>query len=119
RTNTPLQALVLLNDVQFVEAARHLAARIMQECSDAQPAKRIERGMLLTTARLPSETELRAFTELYEISLAKFQGDSEAANKLLGFGESKNVDELDPAEHAAWTIVASTLMNLDETLVRN
>ncbi|MCA9220048.1 MAG: DUF1553 domain-containing protein [Planctomycetales bacterium] len=119
RTNTPLQALVLLNDVQFVEAARHLAARIMQECSDAQPAKRIERGMLLTTARLPSETELRAFTELYEISLAKFQGDSEAANKLLGFGESKNVGQLDPAEHAAWTIVASTLMNLDETLVRN
>jgi hypothetical protein len=118
RTNTPLQALVMLNDVQFVEASRHLAARMMQAGGET-PAERLEQGMLLTVARPPSDSEASVLTQLYEAGLQKYRDDPEAAKQLLSQGESKNPDGLDPAEHAAWTIVASTILNLDETLTRN
>jgi hypothetical protein len=75
--------------------------------------------MLLTVARPPSVSEASVLTQLYEAGLQKYRDDPEAAKQLLSQGESKNPDGLDPAEHAAWTIVASTILNLDETLTRN
>ncbi|MDG2389735.1 MAG: DUF1553 domain-containing protein [Planctomycetaceae bacterium] len=118
RTNTPLQALVMLNDLQFVEASRQIAARMMGE-GRVLPAERLEQGFLLTVARPPSATEKSVLMQLYQQSLKHFRENSEAAQQLLSLGESKNPEGLDPVEHAAWTIVASTLLNMDESLTRN
>jgi hypothetical protein len=118
RTNTPLQALVMLNDVQFVEASRQMAARMMSE-GGVLPVERLEQGFLLTVARPPSATEQSVLTQLYQQSLQHYRENTEAATKLLSLGESKIPAGLDPVEHAAWTIVASTLLNMDEALTRN
>ncbi|MDC0274296.1 DUF1553 domain-containing protein, partial [Planctomycetaceae bacterium] len=118
RTNTPLQALVMLNDLQFVEASRQIAVRMMGE-GRVLPAERLEQGFLLTVARPPSATEKSVLMQLYQQSLKHFRENSEAAQQLLSLGESKNPEGLDPVEHAAWTIVASTLLNMDESLTRN
>jgi len=118
RTNTPLQALVMLNDVQFVEASRQMAAKIMQS-SAVLPAERLEQGFLLSVARPPSLTEQSVLTQLYQQTLQYYREHTDEATQLLSQGETKNPDGLDPAEHAAWTIVASTLLNMDETLTRN
>jgi hypothetical protein len=117
RTNTPLQALVTLNDPQFVEASRHFAERMVFEGGKAND-DRISYGFRLATARLPSEKELQVINDVLATALEKYTSDSEAAAKLLAIGESKRDDALSPAHHAAWTIVASTILNLDETLTR-
>ncbi|MDX1564456.1 MAG: DUF1553 domain-containing protein, partial [Phycisphaeraceae bacterium] len=117
RTNTPLQALVTLNDVQFVEAARHFARRLMTEAGP-KPADRIRLGFLMATARPPTKAERAILKKVLDDALAHYRADPETAKKLLSFGDSKRDEKLDAAEHAAWTIVASTLMNLDETLTR-
>ena len=117
RTNTPLQALVTLNDVQFVEAARHLAERMMKE-GGAGAKKRAEFGFLLATARRPRPSERAVLIDVYRHGLKRYRGDGEAAKKLLASGESKRDASLDAAEQAAWTVVASMILNLDETLTR-
>jgi hypothetical protein len=117
RTNTPLQALVLLNDPTYVEAARKLAERLMNE-ADSRDA-RIVLAFRLATARLPRATELRLLSELYESSLTSYRANSTAALKLLQVGEAARDERLDAAELAAWTMVASTVLNLDETVTRN
>lgn len=118
RTNTPLQALVMLNDVQFVEASRQLAARMMLE-GGSNPAERIDYGTTLVLARMATRREQEVLTRLLDTGLAKYQAQPNLAEALLGLGESPNPSGLDPAAHAAWTIVASTLLNMDETLTRN
>ncbi|NUN97272.1 MAG: DUF1553 domain-containing protein, partial [Candidatus Omnitrophica bacterium] len=115
RTNTPLQALALLNDPQVVEAARHFAARMMTE-TGGDPMSRAAYGFTLATARTPSAKELAVLVKVYEAQLAEYKANAEAATKLLTVGESPRNDSLDPAEHAAWTVIASLLMNLDETV---
>ena len=118
RTNTPLQALVTLNDVQFVEAARQLAARMMQEGGNL-PASLVDRGFELVVSRPAGSLESERLVGLFERSRAWYQKNAEAAQKLLSQGESPNPEGLDPATQAAWTIVASTILNMDETLTRN
>ncbi len=118
RTNTPLQALVTLNDVQFVEAARQLAGRMMQEGGNL-PASLVDHGFELVVSRPASSLESERLVGLYERSRAWYQENADAAQKLLAQGESPNPGGLDPATHAAWTIVASTILNMDETLTRN
>ena len=118
RTNTPLQALVTLNDVQFVEAARQLAARMMQD-GGLLPASRIDHGLMLAVSRRASVEELEALQSVLERGLEYYRQDGEAVKALLSQGESANPAGLDSAEHAAWTLVASTILNLDETLTRN
>jgi hypothetical protein len=108
----------MLNDVQFVEASRQMAAKIMQS-SAVLPAERLEQGFLLSVARPPSLTEQSVLTQLYQQTLQYYREHTDEATQLLSQGETKNPDGLDPAEHAAWTIVASTLLNMDETLTRN
>ena len=117
RTNTPLQALVTLNDVQFVEAARNLAQRMMKE-GGTGTEDRSTFAYLLAVSRKPRDSERKIMLEVYNASLEYFRNDEQAAKDLLGIGESKRDESLDAAEHAAWTVVAGLVLNLDETLTR-
>ena len=117
RTNTPLQALVLLNDVQFVEAACRFAQRILKEAPKTDEG-RITFAFESATARKPSPGELKVILDLLKHAKARYQSDIEAAKKLIAVGESQKDEKLDPQEHAAWTVVASTILNLDEVLTR-
>jgi hypothetical protein len=116
-TNTPLQALVLLNDPTYVEAARVLAARAVTEGGKDVTA-RITYAFRLATSRAPSAQESRVLRELYAKQLARYRRDKQAANELLSVGESKADERIDAAELAAWTMVASTILNLDETITK-
>ena len=117
RTNTPLQALALMNDKQYVEAARKLAARIMKE-GGATPQERLTYGFRLATARGPSAGELDVLQRTLQKQLQAFTADKAAADKLLSYGDSPKVTDLDPSEHAAWTMIANLLINLDETITK-
>jgi hypothetical protein len=117
RTNTPLQALVLMNDVQFVEAARALAQRLMLE-GGTTTAERIASGFRLVTGRRPEDAEVRTAQRVYEAQLADYRRDPHSAEELLAFGEFAPEVALDRPALAAWTIVASMLLNLDETLTK-
>jgi hypothetical protein len=115
RTNTPLQALVTLNDPQFVEAARHLAQRALKEGGDKQQA-----GIDLMARRLLARHLTAAEVKVVEAVLGDLVGfyksHPEDAKRLLAVGESKSDPSLDPGTLAAWTMVANELLNLDEVL---
>src|SRR5690606_686815 len=113
QTNTPLHALTLLNDVTYLEAARVLAARVMQEA--ASPEDRISQMVRLLAARRPNKDELGILRGRYETLRAAYQQDSEAATKLISVGESAVAAHLDRAELAALSAIATVIMNLDET----
>ena len=116
-TNTPLQALVLLNDPTYVEAARALAEKMMHE-GGSDAAHRIRYAFRLATAREPDAKEVQVLREMERAELAQYRHDPEGAQKLVGVGESKADPKLDAGELAAWTTVASTILNLDETITR-
>jgi hypothetical protein len=118
RSNTPLQALQLMNDVQHVEAARALAERVLAEGGKA-PADRIAFAFKVVLARAPSAEELDVLEGELKVHLARYAKAPDGAKKLIAVGESKPRDGLKPEELAAYTLVASTLLNLDETLTRN
>ncbi len=115
RTNTPLQALLLLNDVTFVEAARGLAERLIREGGD-DVADRISYGMKLTTCRGPTAEELAILKEELESYRASYRTVPEAAKALIAIGESKPNAQIPAAELAAYTALARLLLNLDETI---
>ena len=115
RTNTPLQALVLLNDPTYVEAARKMAERVLAS-ADPTPTARIIYAFRLAVARPPHADEHAALTTLYDRALERFRNDRDSAVKLLAIGRSPANSEIDSAELAAWTIVCTTLLNLDETI---
>ncbi len=117
RTSTPLQALVLLNDVQYVEAARVLAERLLRE-GGSTPDARITTAYRLLTSRAPRPTELAAVRSLYVKERAGFAGDVRAAKALATSGQSPVARALDPVDVAAWTVVASTIMNTDEAVTK-
>ena len=117
RTNTPLQALVVMNDEQFVEAARHLAERMLAAGDSFE--EHLDAGFLLCTARPADQLRRDVVLGVYRDALAQYQADPASAKALLGVGESGRDETLDSAEHAAWTVVASLLLNLDETLTRD
>jgi hypothetical protein len=114
-TNTPLQALALMNDPTFVEASRKLAEHTIHE-SGPDAAKRIRFAFRLATARLPDSKELQVLRNLERTELAEYRRNQAAARKLLSVGESKYDAGIDPGELAAWTTVASTILNMDETI---
>jgi len=117
RTNTPLQALVLLNDTQYIEAARALAQRVMQS-GDAKIEDQIVRGYRLSTGVRPQSETLKLLAAAYAGELAVFQAEPARAEALLKIGESPRDAKLDAAQHAALTIVMSMILNLDETVTR-
>ena len=118
QSDTPLQALQLLNDVQFFEAARGLAQRILME-GGATPEARLAYAFRLVLARAPEPDEARRVQRFLAPFLAKYRGDAAAAQAVLANGESKPPASLDPAELAAWTQVGNLLLNLDENISLN
>ncbi len=115
RTNTPLQALVLMNDPTYVEASRKLAERMMLE-GGATTESRIRFAFRLATSRPPTSRELSVLLRIHDQQLARFRADQPSALKLLAVGESPRNEQLDQADLAAWTMVANTILNLDETV---
>ncbi len=116
-TNTPLQALVMLNDTQFVEAARAFAERIL-----AQPGGDSERAHWAfreATSRTPDAAELSVLTRALQRERTRYQADPPAAERFLANGESLRNPSLPAPEHAAWSQVAALLLNLSETITRN
>jgi hypothetical protein len=113
-TNTPLQSLVLMNDPQFVEAARVLSERILSEGGDS--SSRLERLFRVVVNRAPLEEEIVGMEQLLVDVRARYSKGPEDAQALLGVGARASLSDLDPAEVAAWTIVAHTLMSLDEAV---
>ncbi|HEV7223323.1 MAG TPA: DUF1553 domain-containing protein, partial [Pirellulales bacterium] len=117
RTNTPLQALVLMNDKQYVEAARRLAERMMTE-GGATAEEQIAYAFRLATARRPAADELAVLAGIYGACLADYQAKPDAAAKLLAVGDSKRNEALDAGQLAARTMVANLILNLDETITK-
>ena len=114
RTNTPLQALVTLNDEQFVEAARHLAQSALLAKTDTND--RIEYLSQRLISRSFRPEELAIITASLTDLIQQYQSQPEAAKQLVTYGESKADPSLDPAMLAAWTMLVNELMNLDEVL---
>jgi hypothetical protein len=116
-TNTPLQALVLMNDPTYVEAARALAERTLLE-GGVDEKSRVAYAFRLATARPASGKEIDVLRKLLRERLAGFRVDTKAATKLVEVGESARNPKFDVAELAAWTTVASVILNLDETITK-
>jgi hypothetical protein len=117
RTNTPLQALVLMNDPTYVEAARKLAERVLGQSGTTD--ERLSHMFEVVLARPPRERELAVLQRILEQQLAAFGADSAAALKLLAVGESPRDERFPLADLAAWANVASVVLNLDEAVTRN
>ena len=117
RTDTPLQALSLLNEVTFVEAARALAQRMILE-GGATPEERIAWAFKRATSRSPKPNELQVLAKGLNARLARYEKDNDDAKKLVAFGASKPAAGVDPNELAAYTLTANVLLNLDEVVTR-
>jgi hypothetical protein len=117
RTNTPLQALTLLNDVTFVEAARVLAQRVLTEAGPT-PEERLTTAFRAIVARSPRPAELRILVNGLRHHLDEFRAAPEAARKLTSVGESPQGGRFDEGELAAYTSVVGLILNLDEAITR-
>jgi hypothetical protein len=115
RTNTPLQALALLNEETFVEAARVLAEQVMREAS--QPDERIKLAFLRLTSRQPTTRELQILRGSLDKHLARYAAAPAEATKLLTIGQSPPAD-LPAAKLAAYAAVCGTILNLDEVVTK-
>jgi hypothetical protein len=116
RTNVPLHALLTLNDTTYVEAARTLAQHVMVAKSDTP--ERLNLAFNRVLGRNPIAGELAVLTRALDRHAATYTADPAAANALLAIGASPRDATLVPAEHAAWSLVCSTLLNLDESLTK-
>jgi hypothetical protein len=117
RTNTPLQALALLNEVTFVEAARKLAERTLIAAGEGQ-AERIEYMFRLVLSRSPTAAELSVLAAGLERHLDHYRRQPQAAAKFLGVGEAPRSDKLNTVELAAYATIANLILNLDETVTK-
>jgi hypothetical protein len=117
RTNTPLQALVLLNDPTYVEAARGLAQRALTQAGK-DLVEKVRYAFRMATARFPDSRELKILQDAFNQQLVDYRRQDKAAKLLLQVGESSTNPNLDTAELAAWTTVASIILNLDETITK-
>jgi hypothetical protein len=116
RTNTPLHALVLLNDTTYVEAARVWAERLMK--GGGTPEERLALAFRAATARRPTPAERSILVRGYERVLGQYRADRAAALQLVGTGEAARASSLDVAELAAYTAMANAILNLDEVVSR-
>jgi hypothetical protein len=117
RTNTPLQALDLMNDVTYLEAARKLAERVMKERRTGAK-ERIVLAFRLVTGRRPTEREIAVLQGALSSYLDDYRRDPEAARTYLSLGESPRDEELDVSELAAYSTLAGLMLNLDETITK-
>jgi hypothetical protein len=118
RTNTPLQALVTMNETTYVEAARAMAQRLLLDASLKDDAARLTQAWRLTTARAPKASELSSMTASLQRLKTKFASDAEGAKTLLSVGDSKRDVHLNATDHAAWTSLCLMVLNLDEVLTK-
>ena len=112
RTNTPLQALVLMNDPQFVEAARHLAQTALKQSQDDQ--ERVSWMLMTALSRPGREADLTELASAAESFRNVFTQEPDVAKELIKIGESTPDPTLDAAELATWTMIANTIMNRDD-----
>jgi hypothetical protein len=117
RTDTPMQALTLENDVTYVEAARGLAMRMLKQ-GGTTPDARLAFGFDTVLNRVPSTAEMAILRAGLQKRLAYYHKDADAAKKLISEGDLKNDPALNPADVAAYTVAASTMLNLDETVTK-
>ncbi len=117
RTNTPLQALVLLNDPTYVEASRKLAEKILLRHKETKA--RFDYAFQAVLARTPTPKEVEILTKVLERQRTHFQAQPEAATSLLGVGDSTSNTSLAAWELATWTILSSVILNLDEAVNRS
>jgi hypothetical protein len=117
RTNTPLQALVLLNDPTYVEAARVLAARIVENSKD--DAARMKDAFRCVTGRFPKPAEAAVLLASLSSELQRFRAEPEAARELIAVGDSSPPKGVDAAQLAAWTFLCSLMWNLDEAITQH
>lgn len=116
RTNTPLQALALLNEISYVEAARNLGQQmILQNISTED---RLRWGWRQVTSRMPSDYEMSVLLKSLQRNIQRYSADQKAAEQLISFGESQADESLKTHELAAYTVIASMLLNLDEVINR-
>ncbi len=116
-TNTPTQALALMNETLLVECARVLAQRLLL-ATELDETARLRRAFRLVLAREPVQHEQHVLLALLSDSLHHYQANTAAAQKLVSIGESERPAKLDVAQHAAWLCVCNALLNLDETLTK-
>ena len=117
RTNTPLQALALMNDVTYVEAARRLAQLMLSE-GGATTKDRIDFAFRRAVARRPTSSELQVLERGLERYRKAFGADPESAKRFIGHGDSPVDDKKDPVELAAYAATAEVILNLDETITK-
>ena len=117
RTNTPLQALILMNDVTYIEAARAMAWRVMHEI-DGSIELRLEAAFQLATSRKPRLDELEILGKAWHAQRDRFRQDIELAKSILSQGESVLDSKFDPCELAAFTTICSLILNLDEVITK-
>ncbi|MBT8184636.1 MAG: DUF1553 domain-containing protein, partial [Eudoraea sp.] len=116
-TNTPLQALVLLNDTQFVEASKVLAERMQKE-GGVSVEEQINYGFKLAVSRSPKKEESEILKDLYESQSKRFKANPGEAKALLAIGEKEVDQNLQNDKTAALAIVANTILNHDETYMK-
>ena len=116
RSNTPLQALTLMNDPVYVEAAMAFARRVVTESPSASAESRITHAFRVALSRGPKEEEATTLMQLYDEQLAAAQADKESTQEFLG--DSALPEGVTPEEFVAWYAVAATLLNLDETITK-
>src|SRR5262249_6563968 len=117
RSNIPQQALVLLNDPTYVEAARVFAERIIKE-GGTSANDRAKWAFACALSRQPRDEEVKVLADLYARHAREYAQDTEAARKLLATGDHPLPADADVAELAAWTSVARAILNLHETITR-
>ena len=117
RTNTPLQALVLMNDPTYLEAARKLAERAMTEGGES-PDSQLTFAFRLAVSRQPSPAESAVLLKTYQHQRAKYEQNPIAAKALLSHGDSPRNESLNELDLAAWTAVMSLILNLDEAITK-
>ncbi len=118
KSNTPLQALQLMNDVQHIEAARAMAQRMLEQGGQTFE-DRIAYAYRTVLSRPPTGREVHVLEKQLIANMHHYQRDVELAKKLIALGESRASEKIDPSELAAYTLIANTLLNLDETVTRN
>jgi hypothetical protein len=118
RSNTPLQALVLLNDIEYVEAARVFAERVLKE-GGRTPADRIDFAFRTALARPATTAEIETLADLLRRHLRQYRADAAAVKELLAVGARPADAKLDPTDLAAWTSVTRTILNLHTSVTRN
>ena len=115
-SNTPQQALALLNDPSHVESARAFAARLLAESGDFHG--RLARAFHMALSRPPRSFEVTRLKKLFDIQLQRYTKDPAAARALTAVGISSNPEHIDPVQHAAWTSITRTILNLHEGITR-